>query len=500
MKILVADDFVASRRLIVAALRSGGIPSEIHEVTNGMDAAEALRNESFDCAFIDFRMPGKDGLEVLREARALGNMMPIIVTTGEGDENTAVAAMKLGATDYLPKAQLTVEHVRQSLRYAIRIADADRRAKDAEEERRRSAELLETLIRTAPLSIIVFDLEAKVRLWNAGAERLFGWTSEEVLGNSMPLFAPGEYAQFLAYFEQAKRGHAVEGVEARRTCKNGTIIDLCMYYALLRDRDGHITGLTGIATDMTESNRMKEQLLHSQRMESIGRLAGGVAHDFNNLLAIISGYSEGLLRRLDPGSPLREHALQIEKAAERGSGLTHQLLAFSRGQAIEPRAMDLNDIVTSVHQMLSHTISEEIHIHLKMSDSLEPIKADPGQIEQVLMNLAINARDAMPHGGDLTIETAMVFRPGQIGLDHGLPRTLFVQLSVTDTGRGMDEKIRAHLFEPFFTTKEREGTGLGLWIVYGIVERCGGSISVRSKVGEGSTFDLFFPVARPIDS
>lgn len=493
MKILVADDFAASRRLIVAALQSGGIESEIHEVANGTDAALAIRNETFDCAFIDFRMPGMDGLEVLRQARALGNSMPIIVTTGEGDEKTAVAAMKLGATDYLPKAQLTVDQVQQSLRHAIRIVAADRRTKHAEEERRQSAEMLEGLIRAAPLSIIIFDLEAKVRLWNAGAERMFGWTSNEVVGNSMPFFAPGEFDQFRDYFDRAMNGEAVAGIEVRRTRKDGAVIDISVYYAQLRDHDGNITGLTGISTDMTESNRMKEHLLHSQRMESIGRLAGGVAHDFNNLLAIISGYSEGLLRRLDPDSPLREHALQIERAAERGSGLTHQLLAFSRGQAIALKAVDLNDVVSSVHQMLRHTISDEIRIHLKQSVPLAPIEADPGQIEQVLMNLAINARDAMPQGGDLIIETANVVRAVQTGPDHGLPCKAFVKLSVADSGQGMDEKTSARIFDPFFTTREREGTGLGLWIVYGIIERCGGSISVRSKPGEGTTFDLFFP-------
>ena len=349
------------------------------------------------------------------------------------------------------------------------------------------------MIRNAPLAVMVFDLEGKVRIWNAGAERLFGWVADEVIGNQMPFFASGEFAEFRTYFEKAMRGEAVEGVEVHRTRKNGTTIDICIYAERLQDHDGHIAGVTAIATNMTESNRMKDHLVQSQRMESVGRLAGGVAHDFNNLLAIISGYSEAMLRRLDPGSPLREYAQQIEKAAERGSGLTHQLLTFSRGQSIAPVVVNLNEVVKSVHQMISHTISDGVRIELRQSESLETVRADPGQIEQVLMNLAINAKDAMPNGGRLIIETANVLRHAQIGADPRSPRQPFVKLSVTDTGCGMDEKTRLHIFEPFFTTKEREGTGLGLWIVYGIVERCGGSISVSSKIGEGATFELFFP-------
>ncbi|HXV44800.1 MAG TPA: ATP-binding protein, partial [Anaerolineae bacterium] len=252
----------------------------------------------------------------------------------------------------------------------------------------------------------------------------------------------------------------------------------------------------GVVSDITQRKQLEEQFHQSQKMEAIGRLAGGVAHDFNNLLTVINGYSELLLyRHLDGTSPLRRYIEEIKKAGERAASLTGQLLAFSRKQVLQPQIIDLNTVVADIDKMLRRLIGEDIDLVTAPGAESGSVKADPGQIEQVIMNLVVNARDAMPHGGNLTVGTANVtldetYTRGIVGLEPG-PH---VVLMVKDTGSGMDPEILSHIFEPFFTTKEKQkGTGLGLATVYGIVTQSGGYIDVSSKVGAGTTFKVYLP-------
>jgi PAS domain S-box-containing protein len=251
-----------------------------------------------------------------------------------------------------------------------------------------------------------------------------------------------------------------------------------------------------VARDITERKQLEEQLRHAQKMEAVGQLAGGIAHDFNNLLTAINGYSDLALRRLDPEDPLRRSVEEIRKAGERAAALTRQLLAFSRKQVLQPLVLDLNSVVSDMERMLRRVIGEDVELGTALAHDLGSIKADPGQIEQVIMNLCVNARDAMPQGGRLTIETANV----HLGEEHAARRAgdlapgPYVVLRVTDTGLGMDERTRERIFEPFFTTKGAgKGTGLGLSTVYGIVKQSGGGVSVASEVGRGSTFEVYFP-------
>lgn len=262
-----------------------------------------------------------------------------------------------------------------------------------------------------------------------------------------------------------------------------------------RDAQGNIVGLVGIATDITEQKQLEDQLRQAQRLESIGLLAGGVAHDFNNLLTVINGYSELLLQDMDENHPQRPLLTEIKSAGERAASVTHQLLAFSRKQVLQPRQVILNEQVASLTKMLRRLIGEHIHLQTQLSPDLWPVLADVGQLEQVIMNLAINARDAMPHGGELRIDTRNVTVTER---DVAHPRELmpgqYVLLSVTDNGCGMDEATQARVFDPFFTTKgEGKGTGLGLAVVYGIVKQSGGHIDVRSAVGQGTTFSIYLP-------
>jgi two-component system cell cycle sensor histidine kinase/response regulator CckA len=259
---------------------------------------------------------------------------------------------------------------------------------------------------------------------------------------------------------------------------------------------GHLVRTWGIQRDITESRRLEEQLRNAQQMEAIGRLAGGVAHDFNNILSIIMGHGELLLAAPGLGDRARNGVEQIRRAADRAASLTQQLLAFSRKQVLQPKVLDLNACVSDVQKMLSRVIGEDIELVASLHPSLDWVKADPGQVEQVLMNLAVNARDAMPHGGKLAMETANLNLTPELALPLDLAPGHYVTLAVSDTGHGMDSTTLAHIFEPFFTTKAMgKGTGLGLATVYGIVKQSGGGIFVESAVQQGTCFRIYLPAA-----
>ena len=298
--------------------------------------------------------------------------------------------------------------------------------------------------------------------------------------------------------KRVRSGEHVPPFETVRRRKDGKQIHVSVSISPIRDSDGRIMGASAISRDISERKRLEEQVRQSQKMEAIGQLAGGVAHDFNNLLTIISGYSDMLLSSLKADNPAREILAEIQRAGEKAASLTRQLLAFSRKQVLEPRVLDLNAIVTDTEKMLRRLIGEDLSLTTVLAPELGRVKADPGQLEQVIVNLVVNARDAMPEGGQITIETA------NVEVDQAYFQTRpevqpgsYVVLAVSDTGHGMDEATKARIFEPFFTTKgPGKGTGLGLATVYGIVKQSGGSIYVYSEPGLGSTFKIYLPLVK----
>ena len=349
--------------------------------------------------------------------------------------------------------------------------------------------------------IVTLDLEGRVVTLNGSAEALLGCVAAEVRGRPL--------TDVLAHIPEAVA--ILQAAIQWRTGRSGTVtlpgrmggtVPVEITTATLKGGEGQDLGVIVIVRDLTAVRALEAQLRHAQKMEAVGRLAGGVAHDFNNLLTVITGRSQLLLLKLPPESALRRDVELVEETAHRASALTRQLLAFSRKQMVQPRIVDLNEVVRGMETMLSRLIGEDIALTTRLDPTAGCVRADPAQLEQMVVNLAVNARDAMPLGGRLTLETSYVRLDEGFARQHvGLRPGPHVRLTVRDTGVGMDGLIKAHLFEPFFTTKgPGKGTGLGLATVYGIVTQSGGAIRVESEPGQGATFTIDLPrVDAPAD-
>jgi len=367
--------------------------------------------------------------------------------------------------------------------------------KNAEEELRKSEERYRDLVENAHDIIYTHDLDGNYLSINAAAERITGYTRDEALRMNITQTVPSEYLETVHRMIARKlAGGRTTAYELEIIAKDGGRIPVEVNTALII-QDGVAVGIQGIARDVTKRKKLEQQLRQAQKMEAIGLLAGGVAHDFNNLLTTIIGYSDLTIRRLKDDDPLRRNLEEIRRAGNFAASLTRQLLAFSRKQILQPRILDINSVVGEMGRMLRRLIGEDVKLRTVLRPDLGKIKADPGQIEQVLMNLVINARDAMPDGGKLTIETQdVIFGKELAGQPFAVSPGTYVKLLVSDTGIGMDEGTVARIFEPFFTTKESgRGTGLGLSTVYGIIKQSGGYILVHSEVGRGTTFTVYLP-------
>ena len=358
--------------------------------------------------------------------------------------------------------------------------------------------VLIAILESASQAIISIDRAGRIVLVNRRTEELFGYSHDELVGSRIELLLPESFRaahahQRDSYFASPHNRPMGIGMDLSGRRRDGSEFPVEVSLSYVETEDGLFA--IAFVSDIGQRKRLEEQLMHAQKMEAVGRLAGGVAHDFNNMLTVISGYNRMIVDELSALDPLRGYAEEIQQAADRAAALTNQLLSFSRRQIMKPRVVNVNSVLGQTEKMLRRLIGEDIDLELNLQPDAGNIKADPNHIEQAIVNLAVNSRDAMPSGGRLTIET------GNVQLDDSYARTHigvnpgdFVMIAVSDTGHGMDSATRRRIFEPFFTTKERgKGTGLGLATVYGMVKQTGGDIWVYSEPGKGTTFKLYFP-------
>jgi two-component system cell cycle sensor histidine kinase/response regulator CckA len=375
------------------------------------------------------------------------------------------------------------------------IAEDITARKTSEKERVRLAAIIEC----SDDAVVTISVHGIVIGWNQGAEQYYGYTAEEMIGHSiLILFPPDRYQEYLQLLKNVSNGEPLPTYDTVRRRKDGSLINVSLGITPIEARDGEITGASKIAHDITRIKALEGQLVEAQKMEVMGQLAGGIAHDFNNLLTAILGYTDLLLPEFEEHAQHHRDLEQIRKSATLAGHLTNQLLAFSRQQLLQPIVVDLNELVSCTATLLRRLIGEDVELTLSLGDSLGRVKVDPGQIEQVIMNLALNARDAMPRGGQLRIQTMNADVDDQffkrLGIRNPDAGRQFVAVIVSDTGTGMDASTRRRIFEPFFTTKPKgKGTGLGLSTVLGIVSQSRGAIWAESEPGEGTTFRIYLP-------
>lgn len=494
IRILLVEDVDEDAELAEVELRKAGIDFVLRRVMTPEEFRTALREHAPDLIISDHKLPQFSGEAALRLTRELGSPAPFILMTGSLDEETAVEYMKSGAADYILKDR------RARLGNAV-LSALDRRR--VGEQLREREEYFRALIEKAHDIIAVLDADAALKYASPAVWPVLGYTPEELVGRSLLDLVHAEDAEATvrAFAEGVATGQGGRGFEFRLRRKDGgyRTLEAIGQYLL---NDPVVRGVVINARDVTDRRLLERQLVQSQKMEAVGRLAGGVAHDFNNVLTAILGYTGLLLDGLPALSPLRPDLDEIRNAANRATGLTRQLLAFSRKQALETRVLDLNDLVKEMDRLLRRLLGEDIDVVTTLASGVAQVRADAGQLEQVVVNLAVNARDAMPEGGKLTIETQNVeldqsYAEGHLPVRPGR----YVMIAVSDTGVGMSAETMSHVFEPFFTTKEPgKGTGLGLATVYGIVKQSGGSVWCYSEPGQGTTFKVYLPrVDAPVD-
>jgi len=496
LSLLILEDSEIDARLLVRKLeKEGGYEASFERVQSLASLKDALDRRPWDLIISDHSMPQFTALTALQEIKARRLDIPLIIVSGTIEPIEAITAMKEGASDFIMKGDLTrlLPAMERELRESRSRREKREVDKKLELEQNKFHQLTAAIeevffLTTTDMTTILYISPAYEKIWGRTCESLYK--------------SPGDWAEAV---------HPEDRERARRTAKEAIAVGGEMEYRIhrpdgalrwikvrlfpVRDESGKLSASAGTAVDITEEKKLQVQFQQSQKMDAIGRLAGGVAHDFNNILTAISGYSHFLLNALPSGDPMRADVEEIKKAGERAASLTRQLLAFSRQQVLTPKVLDLNALIREMEKMLQRIVGENMQIASVLAKDLGRINADPGQIEQVLLNLVVNARDAMPKGGKITIEAANVELSEDYAKTHPDARPgPHVMLAVSDTGAGMTPAVFARLFEPFFTTKEQgKGTGLGLSTVFGIIKQSGGSISVYSEPGLGSVFKIHLP-------
>ena len=494
LRVLMVEDSGDDAELILRELRRGGFEPLCERVESEATFVEALEGRAWDVIIADFSMPGFSGTDALTIVRARGYDTPFIFVSGTIGEDVAVRAMRGGAQDYLVKG---------NIRRLVPAIERELREIDERRARTRAEEGLRKLSRAVEHSanlVVITDANGVIEYVNPKVSAATGYAPEELIGQKPSFWRSGQTgdAEYAALWQTILAGKDWRGEFVNRK-KDGGTIAVSAVISPIKDASGRITHFIGIQDDITRRREMEEQLRRAHRMDALGQLTGGMAHDFNNLLTVIVGNLDLLQDEIGDNAAARAAAEQALKASLRGAELTRNLLAFARRQTLAAKTFDLNQLVSTTAELLRRTLGEQISIALALEEGLAPALADPSQVESALTNMAINARDAMPGGGRLTIETANKRLDERYAAENvdAVPGD-YVMLAVSDTGRGMPPGILERVFEPFFTTKEHgRGTGLGLAMIYGFAKQSRGHVKIYSEVGHGTTVRLYLPRGVP---
>jgi two-component system cell cycle sensor histidine kinase/response regulator CckA len=474
------DDYILTRYWFSEFQVAG---CELEWIDNYAAASDAIAHNQYDIYLVDYRLGTHNGLELLRAAIAHGCSSPIILLTGQGEREIDLDAMRAGAADYLEKSQLTAPLLERSIRYAIE-------RKQTEQKIREQAALLDV----ATDAIFVHSLENKILYWNKAAENLYGWQKEEVIGKkTQKLWQDKNFPLLQEALNNLMKHGSWEGELYQRNKSDKEII-VESRWTLIPEFDKTAPSILIVNTDITQKKQLEAQFLRAQRLESIGTLASGIAHDLNNVLAPILMTAQLLEPQIRDERSRRLLPILISNA-KRGANLVKQVLSFTRGLEGERTLLQLKHLIIELQQIIRETFPKSIEVNTKMQQNLWTVSGDPTQLHQVLMNLCVNARDAMPNGGSLTIYAEnFVIDENYAKMNLEAKVGAYVIITVTDTGIGIRMDILDRIFEPFFTTKELgKGTGLGLSTVLGIIKSHGGFIKVLSEESKGSKFKVFLP-------
>ncbi len=491
LRILLLEDVAMDAEIIEYELRKANIAFETLRVDTGEAFDASLGTFRPDVILSDYTLPRFDGMAALERARRWGPTVPFIIVTGSINEETAVRCMKAGATDYLLKNNLA--RIGPAIESALERESAQDERRQAEAALRRSEANLRAIFDNTLQAFILADRSGRIQALNAVAARF----AADLLGD--PLAEGDEIPDFAHAGDGFRRALAGERVTDERSIMGRDGLERFYETTCTPVVDDHrgVIGVCLSAVDITERRHVEENLRRAERMQATGRLAGGVAHEVNNMMTAVMGFAEFLLRSLEEKDARRADVQEILRAARRAADVTRQLLAFSRQQFLQPRVLDLNTLVAGLEPMLRRSLRENHRLTIRLSPGIGCVRADASQIEQVVLNLALNARDAMPSGGRILIETELTELDPAYATRHPsmhLPMGPYLMLAVSDSGHGMEPATLARIFEPFFTTKPvGQGTGLGLSTAYGIVKQSNGFIWAYSEPGEGTTFKVYLP-------